>query len=234
MVAGNNHQRTENYFLVAGFLNLFDHCFACSIFRFTLYSADEHIVISEGIHLVLHLAVTDFCGMRGSVSHEYESSSVFLCSVKAFVACSFYCLCCNCLCNRFFIAVYGIVCRAHFTQKRLGDGYGFKLVAVACNRFAQFVIFCTVHQMSRLYDQILYTVINSTLQCLIHIIDFFTIPCLHMVDDDLCTKCTSYGPVGICFLQCFFDAADILCTAVVKGSAKAYNKQFVFPDLICV
>ena len=38
--------------------------------------------------------------MRGSVSHEYESSSVFLCSVKAFVACSFYCLCCNCLCNR--------------------------------------------------------------------------------------------------------------------------------------
>ena len=29
-------------------------------------------------------------------------------------------------------------------------------------------------------------------------------------------------------------AADILCTAVVKGSTKAYNKQFVFPDLICV
>ena len=55
-----------------------------------------------------------------------------------------------------------------------------------------------------------------------------------MVDDDLRSKCTSYGPVGICFLQCFFDAADILCTAVVKGSTKAYNKQFVFPDLICV
>ncbi len=81
--------------------------------------------------------------------------------------------------------------------------YGFKLVAVACNCFAQLIIFCAVHQMSRLYDQILYTVINSTLQCLIHIIDFFTIPCLHMVDDDLRSKCTSYGPVGICFLQCF-------------------------------
>ena len=88
--------------------------------------------------------------------------------------------------------------------------------------------------MSGLYDQILYAVVNSTLQCLIHIIDFFTIPCLHMVDDDLRSKCTSYGPVGICFLKCFFDAADILCTAVVKGSTKAYNKQFVFPDLICV
>ena len=75
---------------------------------------------------------------------------LFLCSVKAFVACSFYCLCCNCLCNRFFITVYGIVCRANFTQKRLGDGYGFKLVAVACNRFAQLIIFCAVHQMSRL------------------------------------------------------------------------------------
>ena len=77
MVAGNNHQRTENhFFFVAGFLNLFRSLLRMQYLQVPLYSADEYIVISEGIHLVLHLAVTDFCGMRGSVSHEYESSSV--------------------------------------------------------------------------------------------------------------------------------------------------------------
>ena len=100
----------------------------------------------------------------------------------------------------------------------------------------KFIIFCTVHQMSRLYDQILYTVINSTLQCLIHIIDFFTIPCLHMVDDDLRSKCTVGRPSPDMLPAVAFSTPPISCsTAVVKGSTKAYDKRVsLSPILICI
>ena len=45
--------------------------------------------------------------------------------------------------------------------------------------------------MCRLYNQVLNTVINSTVQCLVHIINLLTITGLYMVNNNLCSKCSS-------------------------------------------
>ena len=55
-----------------------------------------------------------------------------------------------------------------------------------------------------------------------------------MGDDDLCSEGTSYGPVRICSLQSFLNASDILSTAVVEGSTKAYNQKLILADLVSV
>ena len=55
-----------------------------------------------------------------------------------------------------------------------------------------------------------------------------------MINDDLCCKCSSYRPVRICCLKCFFHTTDILCTAVIKRCTKAYNQNFIFSDVIFV
>ena len=88
--------------------------------------------------------------------------------------------------------------------------------------------------MSRLYHQVFNAIVNGTLKSLIHIVDLLVISCLYMVDDDLSGKCSSYRPIRICFLQSILDALDILCTAVVEGSTKAYNQKLVLTDLIAV
>ena len=55
-----------------------------------------------------------------------------------------------------------------------------------------------------------------------------------MVDDDLCCKCSSYRPVRISFCKSILDSFDILCTAVIEGSTKAYYQKLVLTDLILV
>ena len=91
-----------------------------------------------------------------------------------------------------------------------------------------------MHQMGRLYHQVLYAIVYGTLQGLIHIVDLLVITGLYMVDDDLCSKGTSYRPVRICGLQGFLDTSDIFCTAAVEGSTEAYYQQFVVSDVISV
>ena len=88
--------------------------------------------------------------------------------------------------------------------------------------------------MRRLYNQVLNTVINSAVQCLVHIIDHFTITGLYMVNNNLCGKCSSYRPVRISGLQGIFDSLNICYTAVVKGSTKAYYQNFIFTDFILI
>ena len=88
--------------------------------------------------------------------------------------------------------------------------------------------------MGRLYNKVLYAIINCTLKCLIHIVDLLIVSCLYMVDDDLCSKCSSYCPVRISCLQCILDALDILGTAVIEGSTKAYNQDLIVTNLICI
>ena len=91
-----------------------------------------------------------------------------------------------------------------------------------------------MHQVSRLYYQVLHTVFYCTVQCLLHVIDIFIISCFYMVDDDLCGKCSSYRPVWICICKGFFDSSDISCTAVIEGCTEADYQQFVFTDLVSV
>ena len=91
-----------------------------------------------------------------------------------------------------------------------------------------------MHQMGRLYHQVLYAIVYGTLQGLIHIVDLLVITGLYMVDDDLCGKGSSYGPVRICGLQGFLDTSDICCTAVIERSTETYYQQFVVTDVISV
>ena len=88
--------------------------------------------------------------------------------------------------------------------------------------------------MCRLYNQVLNSVVNCTLECLIHVVNCFVISCLYMVDDNLCCECSSYRPVRISFCQSVFDSLDILCTAVIKRSTKAYYKDFILTDFVLI
>ncbi len=91
-----------------------------------------------------------------------------------------------------------------------------------------------MHQVSRLDNQVLHAIAYGSFQCLIHVVDLLVIAGLYMVDDDLCGEGTSYGPVRICSLQSFLNASDILSTAVVEGSTKAYNQKLILADLVSV
>ena len=115
MVSGYYHQRTKHYFFVSRFFDLFDHCFTCGIFRLAFYSSDKYILVSQIVHLALHLAVADLCSVRSSVSHEYECGSVCLCRIQIIISCSFYCLCCDGFCYCFFVIIDCIVTVPNFS-----------------------------------------------------------------------------------------------------------------------
>ena len=76
MVTGNHHQGAQDNLGVTGFLDLFDHSLAGGVFRLALNSANEHIVIAQGLHGHLHLAVADLCGVGSAVAHEHKSSAI--------------------------------------------------------------------------------------------------------------------------------------------------------------
>ena len=88
--------------------------------------------------------------------------------------------------------------------------------------------------MGRLYYQILYAVIRRTLQSLVHVVNVFAVSGLYMVNNNLCRKCSSYRPVGICLLNGVFNSLDIRRTAVIKGSAEADYQNFIFSDIILI
>ena len=91
-----------------------------------------------------------------------------------------------------------------------------------------------MHQMSRLDHQVLHAVCHSALQRLIHVVNILSVARLYMVDDDLRGKRSSHGPVRERFLQGIFYRFDILYTAVVKGSTKAYNQELILADFILI
>ena len=91
-----------------------------------------------------------------------------------------------------------------------------------------------MHQVCRLDNQILYAVCDRSLQCLIHIVNAFSVSCLNMIDNDLRGKGSSYRPVRIRFLKCIFNSFNILYTAVIKRCSEADNKNLIFSDIILI
>ena len=53
MITCNNHQRTQNDFLVTCILHCFNDCFTCCVFRFTFNGTDKDIFITKFLHLSL-------------------------------------------------------------------------------------------------------------------------------------------------------------------------------------
>ena len=191
MITGNNHQRTENNFLESGIFNLLNNCLAFCIFRFTFYSSNESVGKSKVFHLCLHLIICNIRCMRSSMSHKYKCCSVICCSSHIIIS-GFTCCICNSLCNSFLVIVDHSCIITNFAKHWLCDCYRFEFIFVTINSFYHFIIFSTVHQMCRLNNQILNTVVYCTLKCLIHIVDIFLISCFYMINNDLSCKCSSY------------------------------------------
>ena len=103
------------------------------------------------------------------------------------------------------------------------------------DRFHHFIIFCAMHQVCRLDDEVFHSVRYCTFQSLLHVVDALAIAGLNMVNDNLRRKSTPDRPVRISLFarhpQCPF---YILDTAVVVGCAKTDHENFVLSDLISV
>ena len=76
VVACNHHQRAQDDLGVASSLDGLDDVLAGGLLGLTLNSADEHVVVAQGLHGGLHLAVTHLCGMGGAVDYENEGDLV--------------------------------------------------------------------------------------------------------------------------------------------------------------
>ena len=234
VVAGDDHQRTEHDVGVAGRLDGLDDRFAGGLFGLTLDGADEDVLIAERLHLRAHLAVGDLRNVRGAVAHEDERGARFLRGVEALKACVCNSGGCDGLGDGFLVGVDDGSVRANLAEHRLCDGDGFKLVAVSVDHFAHFVIFCAVHQVGRLDDEVLHAVCDRTLERLIHVVDLFAVTGLDVVDDDLRGEGAADGPVGVRFLQRIFNALDVSYAAVVEGRAEGDDEQLVFADLVLI
>ena len=168
------------------------------------------------------------------MSHEYKCGSILCCSVCTVISSSLNCLSSDCFCNCLLVSIYSRSVCSNLTKQRLSDLNRLKFILIVCNCLAKLIVLSTMHQMGRLYNQVLNTIIYSSLKCLIHVVNVLIITSLDMVDNDLCGKCTSYRPVRISLCKSILDAFDISYTAIVERSTKAYYQKLVLSDLILV
>ncbi len=88
--------------------------------------------------------------------------------------------------------------------------------------------------MGRLYYKVFHPIGCCTVQRLLHVIDLLIVSCLHMVDDDLGGKRSSYRPVRICCCQRILDSFDVRHAAVIKRCTEADDQKFILSDLVLV
>ena len=86
VVAGDDHQRAQHDIGIARSLDGLDDSLAGGLFRLTLDGADEDVLITELLHLGVHLAVGDLGDVRGAVAHEDERGARVLRGVEALKA----------------------------------------------------------------------------------------------------------------------------------------------------
>ena len=230
VVSGNDHQRAENHFLIAGRLDLGNGVHTGGSLRLTFHGSDENILKAELIHLGLHLAVAHSRDMRRAVSHKDERCPVFLSRRGAVAAGGLQGLFHDCLCNRFLVRIDNTRVIAYTAQKRLRDADCRKISPDRFDSLHELIVFRPVHQMRGLDHEIPDAVFLSARQRLLYVVDHFAVPGLHMVEDDLGRKRPAHGPVGIGRLDRLLDPADIRRPAVVEGSSKAHDKDLILPD----
>ena len=119
-------------------------------------------------------------------------------------------------------------------QKRLSEYHLIEGIRIIADLFYQLIIFQTVHQVGGLYDQILDTVVDGTLQCSIDIVDEDVVPSLHVVDDDVGGEAAADREVRKCLFQIAFDCADGQTAAVVVAGAEAEYQQLVVADVVLI
>ena len=234
VVAGDDHQRAQHDIGIARSLDGLDDSLAGGLFRLALDGADKDVLITELLHLGLHLAVRHLGNVCGAVTHEHERGTGVLGGIKALEAGIGNSRSGDGLGNSFLVGIDDGSVGADFAKQRLGNGDGFKLVLILLDGFAHLVILCAMHQVRRLDNEILHAIGNCTVERLIHVVDLLAIAGLHVVDDDLRGEGAADGPVGIRGLQGVFDALDVGNTAVIVGRAEGDNEQLVLADLILI
>ena len=172
--------------------------------------------------------------MGCTMSHEYKCSASLSCCIHAVESGFLTSFICDCLSNCFLVIIDNSCIISNLTKHWLCNCYRLKFIFISVNSFCHLIILSAMHQMCRLNNKILNALLYCTVKSLLHVVDILTISCLNMVDDDLCCKCSSYRPVRISFCKGIFDSLDILSTAVIEGSTKAYNKKLVLTNLILV
>ena len=234
VVACHDHQGAENDLFVPCRLHFFNDLLAGSLLRLALDRADEYICVPECIHLGLHLAVGHLREMGGAVSHKYESGALRCRGFQAFEAAVRHCLPDDCLSDRRLVIVDSCRVLPDFSQKGLRNMHSIKIPCGGCHGRHEIIVLRAVHEVGRLYDQVLYAVCFGAGECLVHVVDGLAVARLHVVDDDLGSKGPADSPVGISFLEGFFNPPDIHRAALVEGRAEADDEQLVVADPIAV
>ena len=77
--------------------------------------------------------------------------------------------------------------------------------------------------MCRLNHKIFNTVIHRTVKSFCNIIDYYTITALHMINNNLTCKASSYRIVRKRIFYCFLNSPDRQTAIIVKTCTKADN-----------
>ena len=216
VIAGHDHERPQDDFLVAGLRHSLDDALAGGLLRLTLDGTDEDIFVAELRHLSLHLAVAHLRGVGGAVAQEDKCSPLSLRRLKALIAGRLVCLRRERFRDRLLVLVHIGGTAADFPEERLRNGHGLKFVRIGLEIFGQLVVLRAVHEVGRLDDQVLHTVFDGALKGLLHVVDEFFIAGLYMIDDDLGRKCPPHRPVRIRRREGILDPLHIVGAAVVK------------------
>ena len=168
------------------------------------------------------------------MAKKYKCCAILCSCFHTVKSCFLNCRICNCLSNCCFIFINHSCIIPNLAKHRLCNCNGFKFVLILFKNLCHLVIFSSMHEMCRLHHKILYSIFHCAVKSLLHIVNHFPVSCLNVVDDDLSSKCSSYGPVRISFLQSVFNSFNVLNTAVVIGGSKAYYQKLVLANLICI
>ena len=214
MVSADDHQRLQNDFLVAAVLRcLYDIVQAGRRFD----GPDIVIIKSIRFDHILHLCIHAIgIGFR-AVAHEDDRGLpvvILFCSVGDDA-------------DDLFKVFIG-------RQERLSDRDLLESIGIISEFVHNIRIFKTAHQVSRLYDQRLNAVIDSTVKRFGKIVDDLIVTALYMVDNDLAGESAADTVLRERIDHRALDRTDRLSAAVIEAGSETYDQQLVLADLIRV
>ena len=214
MVTGNDHQGLQQDSFITACLHSGENIVQAGG---GFYCTDIIIVITVCCQMILQILI-DLVGIRaGTVAHEYDGClSVII----------FGCPLCNGLYHSFIVFLTG--------DQGDSDRQLIESVRVLGRLFHQIIIFMTIHHVGRLDDQLFYLIINCSLQGSFHVIDLYTIPLCHMLNNDVGSKGPADRVVRESVFQGLLNGADGHTAAVIIAGTETDDQQFFVSDFILV
>ena len=234
VVARDDHKGTKDDLVVARGVDGLDDVLARGLLGLALDGADKDVLVAEVIHLGLHLAVGDGGLVGGAVAHEDERDARVGGGVKGIEAGGGDGRGGHGDGDALLVGVDSGSVGSDFAEERLGDDERLELIGISLCGGGKLVVLGAVHEVGRLYDEVLDAVGDGALKSLLHVVYKLAVAGLDVVDDDLRGEGAAHGPVGERGLQGLLDTADIGGAAVVERSAEADDEQFVLADAVGV